>query len=112
MDYASIFQTLLNALLTVALGGVIAWVSNISKGAKAESEAIRDGVRALLYDRIVQGYLRFHDDLGYMPLQAKESMQEVYENYRKLDGNGLGEQMYNRMKELPTSKPTKIGGTE
>ena len=112
MDYPSILQTAIDLLLSAALAAIVSWVAKLHRRTKAENDAIRDGVRALLYDRIVQGYLRFHDDLGYMPLQAKESMQDVYDNYKKLNGNGLGEQMYRKMKELPTSKDVKVGGTE
>ena len=112
MDYTALLQTIFSATFTFTLGGVVAWVSKVTKDTRNENTAIRDGVRALLYDRIVQGYLHFHDDLGYMPLQAKESMQDIYNNYRKLDGNGLGEQMYSRMKNLPTERNPKLGGTE
>jgi hypothetical protein len=86
------------------LGAVVAWVKVSLTKQRDESRAIRGGVRALLYDRIVQGYVHYHDDLGWMPLQAKESMQEVFNNYQKLGGNGLGEQMYKRMQSLPTTK--------
>ena len=96
-------------LVPFVLSGVVGWAIAFSKRQREENRAMRSGMRSLLYDRIVQGYLHFHDELGYMPLQAKESMQDVFDSYKKLNGNGLGEQMYNKMKDLPTSKPRNEG---
>lgn len=107
MDAVEILRIAISWLVPVVLGGVVGWATAFSRKQKEENRAMRSGVRALLYDRIVQGYLHFHDELGYMPLQAKESMQDVFDSYKRLNGNGLGEQMYNKMQQLPTSKNRK-----
>lgn len=103
MEAIEIMRMAISWAVPVVLGGLVGWAVGFSRKHREESEAVRSGVKALLYDRIVQGYLHFHDGIGCMPLQAKESMQEVYENYKKLGGNGLGEQMYERMQSLPTT---------
>lgn len=96
-----------------ALGGIVAWVGRFHSEQRKENEAIRAGVRALLYDRITQAYVHYHDDLGYIPLDAMRSIQEVYENYHSLGGNGVGKELFERLKELPTSKKSaKPGGTD
>ena len=104
MEAFQIVQLVIGWAVPFALGAIVAWVSKSLKQQREENDAIKAGVRALLYDRIVQGYTHYHDDLGYMPINNKESMQEVYETYRKLGGNGLGRQMYERMCALPTQK--------
>lgn len=104
MEVIEILKLAISWAVPAVLGALVGWAVSFSKKQKEENTAMRSGVRALLYDRIVQGYLHFHDDLGYMPLQAKESMQEVYDSYKKLNGNGLGDQMYKKMQSLPTKR--------
>lgn len=86
------------------LGGVVGWVAKFHKEQRKENQAIRAGVRALLYDRITQAYVHYHDDLGYIPLDAMKSIEEVYENYAALGGNGVGKELFGRLKELPTKQ--------
>lgn len=104
MEGLDVFRLAVNWAVPFVLAALVAWVSRALKEQRDENAAVRDGVRALLYDRIVQGYTHYHDDLGWMPINSKESMQEVYETYKKLGGNGLGKQMYERMCALPTQK--------
>ena len=112
MEAVEIFRITLGWAVPFVLGGTVAWVARFHREQRRENEAIRSGVRALLYDRITQAYVHYHDDLGYIPLDALRSIEEVYKNYADLGGNGVGKELYDRLKELPTQRAPKIGGTD
>lgn len=104
METIEIIRMAVAWLVPFALGGIVAWVGSFHRQQKKENAAIKSGVRALLYDRIVQAYVHYHDDLGFIPLDALRSIEEVYKNYEALGGNGVGKELFERLKELPTRK--------
>ena len=64
--------------------------------------AMKKGVRALLRADLIRLYNKYHDDLGYCPLYVKQALEEEYQQYHSLKGNGVGTKMYNALMELPT----------
>ena len=69
--------------------------------------AMRRGVRALLRADLIRLYNKYHDDLGYCPLYVKQSLEDEYQQYHTLKGNGVGTNMYNALMALPTESPHK-----
>lgn len=69
-----------------------------------EQESIKLGVQALLRDRIIQSY-NYHMDLGFCPVYARESIEEMANQYYNLGGNGVIHQLMDKLGELPTIKP-------
>ena len=69
-----------------------------------EQESIKLGVQALLRDRIIQSY-NYHMDLGFCPVYARESIEEMAKQYYNLGGNGVIHQLMDKLGELPTIKP-------
>lgn len=69
-----------------------------------EQEAIKMGVQALLRDRIIQSY-NYHMDLGFCPVYARESIEEMANQYYNLGGNGVVHQLMDKLGELPTMRP-------
>lgn len=69
-----------------------------------EQESIKLGVQALLRDRIIQSY-NYHMDMGFCPVYARESIEEMAEQYYSLGGNGVIHQILDKLGELPTIKP-------
>lgn len=69
-----------------------------------EQESIKLGVQALLRDRIIQSY-NYHMDLGFCPVYARESIEEMANQYYNLGGNGVVHQLMDKLGELPTIKP-------
>ena len=68
-----------------------------------ESRMIRNGVTAVLRDRIVQAYM-YYENIGYLPLKERENIYMMYVAYHDLGGNGLVTQLYNELNELPCTK--------
>lgn len=69
--------------------------------------AMRKGIRALLRADLIRLYNKYHDDLGYCPLYVKQSLEDEYQQYHALKGNGVGTNMYNALMELPTEPHRK-----
>ena len=67
--------------------------------------AMRKGIRALLRADLIRLYNKYHDDLGYCPLYVKQSLEDEYQQYHALKGNGVGTNMYNSLMALPTEPP-------
>lgn len=67
--------------------------------------AMRKGIRALLRADLIRLYNKYHDDLGYCPLYVKQSLEDEYQQYHALKGNGVGTNMYNALMALPTELP-------
>ena len=63
-------------------------------------KAIREGIRALLRDRLLQGY-KFYQDRGWAEYEDRANMENVYEQYRSLGGNGAMTDMHRVFKMLP-----------
>lgn len=68
--------------------------------------AMRKGIRALLKADLIRLYNKYHDELGYCPLYVKQALEDEYQQYHALKGNGVGTNMYHALMELPTEKPT------
>ncbi|MBQ6787565.1 MAG: hypothetical protein IJO85_07580 [Lachnospiraceae bacterium] len=69
--------------------------------------AQRRGIRALLRADIIRLYNKYHDDLGYCPIFVKEALEDEYQQYHALRGNGVGTNLYNAIMALPTEPPKK-----
>ena len=67
--------------------------------------AMRKGIRALLRADLIRLYNKYHDDLGYCPLYVKQSLEDEYQQYHTLKGNGVGTNMYQALMALPTEPP-------
>ena len=72
--------------------------------------ALKTGIKALLYDRIVQSF-HDHKEKGYWPIHARETMGELTAQYRALGGNGVVQDLLDSLRELPTEKEG-AGGEE
>lgn len=65
-----------------------------------ENRAIRDGLCAVLRDRIIQSATH-HEEKGFIPLRDMENMSLMYQAYHNLGGNGLVTKVYEEVLELP-----------
>lgn len=66
----------------------------------AEQEALKEGVLALLHDRLYQG-CRYHIHNGEITDEEMKNMEYLYKGYHALGGNGTGTELYERIKKLP-----------
>lgn len=67
---------------------------------RAEQEALKEGVLALLHDRLYQG-CRYHIHNGEIADDEMKNMEYLYKGYHALGGNGTGTELYERIKKLP-----------
>jgi hypothetical protein len=64
-----------------------------------EQAAMKTGIRAIMQDRLYQGCTHFLD-LGWIDLDSLKNMEELYESYQSLGGNGVGASLYQKIKDL------------
>ena len=69
--------------------------------------AMRKGIRALLRADLIRLYNKYNDELGYCPIYVKQSLEDEYQQYHALKGNGVGTNMYQALMSLPTEPPHK-----
>ena len=66
---------------------------------KSENEAIREGMQAILRDRIIQMYTHC-EEKKEVPLYAMENMTHMYSAYHTLGGNGAITAIYEKFKKI------------
>lgn len=105
-------------LLCAAVGAGFKWILKKLKERQAQEEArkaeeeahkaeqdalqntLKEGVLALLHDRLYQG-CRYHIGRGKITAAEMKNMEYLYSGYHTLGGNGTGTELYERVKELP-----------
>ncbi len=97
-----IFRYWIEVLFGLAIAGLSYLYKKLEKRYK-EQEAIKDGLVAILHDRLCQSCLYFmsKDEIGLTELKNIERMYNAYHN---LGGNGTGTELYERVKELKIIK--------
>jgi hypothetical protein len=68
-----------------------------------EQEYIREGLVAILHDRLCQSCLYFIGK-GEITITELKNIERIYNAYHKLGGNGTGTELYERVKELKIIK--------
>ena len=99
------------AVITAIVGGVAAGLTaavkhlySRQKQQNARQDAVEDGLRGLLHDRILE---RYHEceTKGYADVHDRENMEALYVPYHTLGGNGTGTDLRNMMRDMPTEPP-------
>ena len=67
---------------------------------------MKEGVLALLHDRLYQGCTH-HINNGYITTEELKNMEYLYNGYHELGGNGTGTELYERVKDLPLKEDKK-----
>ena len=65
-----------------------------------QQRAIEEGIKALLWDRLYT----LHDEActkGHMSVDGLKNATNIYNQYHALGGNGVGTDLYERIKKLP-----------
>ena len=74
---------------------------------KAEQDAIKSGIQALLRAEMIKSYNKYNE-LGYAPIYAKENFENIYKNYHSLGLNGVMDGMRKTFMELPTERREEL----
>lgn len=64
-------------------------------------KATQNGVQALLRNEIISNYNK-HMEKGYMPIYERENIDRMYHEYKNLGGNGVVEELMEKLNHLPT----------
>lgn len=92
----------LEAAFGMATAG-LAWAyRKLSKRVK-EQEAIKDGVLALLHDRLFAAG-EYYISKGEITLDEIKNVEYLYKSYHALGGNGTGTEIWERIQKLPIKK--------
>lgn len=79
---------------------IIGWLVKQVKAKKNEYEVLREGIVALLHDRLYSA-CSFFIARGYCTLEDRNNLEYLYRPYKELGGNGTGTALYKKCLELP-----------
>ena len=82
------------------LAGAYRSLSKRIKAQEEERKAVKDGLLAILHDRLYQACLHYITQ-GWIDDDGMKNLEYLYRSYHKLGGNGTGTELYNRAKALP-----------
>ena len=99
MEKINILQIVLSYLLPTILGGVVGFISTKLKKNKKKDLAIEQGVQALLRNEIIRRYREF-ETKGEISILDKENLEEMFEQYKNLGGNGTVKKMMDDLLNL------------
>jgi hypothetical protein len=107
----SIYQWLcllgVQGIITLVLSWVISKKLNTADAkaeqAKRETAAIAEGVKALLRDRLLQGY-KHYIEKGWADMDDRTNMENVWRQYHALGGNGDMNDLRRTFRHLPMAK--------
>ena len=81
-------------------------LSNRLKAEKALQEALRNGMRVTLKNSIIERYEKY-EEMEYCPINARENLEDMYEAYKALGGNGTVTALMQKIRLLPTEPPRR-----
>lgn len=93
-------------VITVCFGsGVLTMIGRYFfkkiKAIEDRNEAIALGVQALLRDKLLEKYDKYHEGKGYAPIYAKDNFDNMYQQYHKLGENGVMDEKHIEFMHLP-----------
>lgn len=97
----NIIQIVLSYLIPTLLGAGLGFVSTKFKKNKKKDLAIEQGVQALLRNEIIRRYREF-ETKGEISILDKENLEEMFEQYKNLGGNGTVKKMMDELLNLKT----------
>jgi len=98
--------TALFGAVTGGLGAVVKHIWGRQKCQTARQEAVEEGLRGLLHDRIYQACIDCQRK-GYADVQDRKNLELLYNPYHALGGNGTGTDLYNMVRDLPATPPVE-----
>lgn len=93
-------------ILCAILAGLYKSLANKIKKQKEESDAVKNGMRALLRRQIIVD-CEESIQMGFCPIARKDTILDMYDCYHALGGNGAVTKAKDAAMELPTVFPTE-----
>lgn len=95
-----LWEFILKYWIEFAMAGLIGVIANLFRRHKATQL----GVQALLRANIINLYNKY-TERGEMPIYERENVEQLFTQYKALKGNGVIDNLYDKLMELPTPKP-------
>lgn len=89
----------LDFLFGLLIAGMSLAYKKLAKKVK-EQEYVKDGVLALLHDRLFQAG-QYYISKDKIALEELKNVEYLYNGYHNLGGNGTGTEIWERVKNLP-----------
>ena len=103
-------ETILIYVINTIIGVIIGWLVKRYRDAQAErdqikrdNEILKQGFQALLRANMVADYNKYNE-LGYMPIYAKDSFESIYAAYHRMGANGVMQDIYTKIMAMPTEQ--------
>ena len=97
-------MTVYQWLCLFGVPALIAFVGKLiydhAKKKRAEEEAYRLGIQALLRAQMVNDY-NHYSEKGFAPIYARENFENCWQRYHALGVNGVMDDLRNRFLQLP-----------
>lgn len=104
-------QSVITLVLTSIITKRMKEVEQKSREARERSDAIALGIQALLRDRLLSGYKHFINEKGWAGTDDRSNLENVYKQYKALEGNGDMRDLRRTFRHLPTvhgGPPTEV----
>jgi hypothetical protein len=85
---------------------VLKLVFNHNKALKAEMQALKLGLQALLRAQMISEYNKW-DEKGYAPIYARQNFENCWMQYHSLGANGVMDDIHERFLRLPSKSHEK-----
>lgn len=87
--------------LTVEIVGGLILIFGVIRPALIFIKYIRNGLLAILHDRIYQACTFYLHGQGWVDIQGLRNLEYMYKPYAAMGGNGTAKELYERVKDLP-----------
>lgn len=94
-------ESIIIYIATTIIGAILGFIVAKFKKNKKKDLAIEQGVQALLRNEIIRRYREF-ESKGEISILDKENLEEMFEQYKNLGGNGTVKKMMDELISLKT----------
>ena len=94
-------QGVIVAILSIVVNKIAKKVEKNNEQNRTETSAIKEGVKALLRDRLLQGYKHYNNDVGFADESDRGNMENIYKQFKYLKGNGDMKDLRKTFRRLP-----------
>ena len=94
-------QGVIVAILSIVVNKIAKKVEKNNEQNRTETSAIKEGVKALLRDRLLQGYKHYINDVGFADESDRANMENIYKQFKYLKGNGDMKDLRKTFRRLP-----------
>lgn len=86
--------------IAAVFGAAYRRLSKRIKEQEDERKAIKEGLLAIMHDRLYQACNHYIQQ-GYIDTSGLKNLEYLYKSYHALGGNGTGTELYHRAQALP-----------